>query len=681
MVISQAQRSVQIGQIAGSEFVLTSMRGEEEISGLFSFWLELVSEDISVMAESVIGQNVSFNVSYGDDAPRFFNGYVRRFIVGGLDLKNHRYYRAEVVPWLWFLTQNSDCRIFQDKTAVEIIEGIFKDRGFADFAVHLKSQHTPREYCVQYRETDFNFVSRLMEEEGISYYFQHENGKHILVLVDSSDLFPECPDSIIDLTHSSQGTFEPGPHLRSWQHEYQFRPGRWAHADYNFKTPKTRLVTPEKTLLQVPHASKYEYFDYPGVFEEKSRGSQLARVRMEELESEYNTIQATSTCKSFSAGHKFTLGRHRILSESNNSYTIRRISHFAQDNVYTTGEDSGPTYENQFECFPSACSFRPPRLTSKPLMGGCQTAVVTGPADEEIYPDEFGRVKVQFHWDRRGHFDEKSSCWIRVSQTHAGKGWGYIDLPRVGEEVIVDFLEGDPDRPIITGRVYNAYNKPPFELPAKKTRRGFTTRTYKGVGYNELSMDDTKGAEQIRIHAQRDMNTVVENDQTTNVNHNRIDVVKVNDQLTVHGNQTREVFGGRKQIIHKNEACQVKGNRDKIVDAENKEKYGGDFHLHICGDRLAATDGNDHLTVGGEKHEKIGRVYAVSSGQEVHIKAGMKIIIEAGMQISLVGPGGFIDIGPAGVTIQGTMVKVNSGGAAGSGTDAAPTNPTDPQID
>ncbi|MCH5373787.1 MAG: type VI secretion system tip protein VgrG, partial [Planctomycetes bacterium] len=514
MAMKQATRSLKLFTPLGEdELLLTAFQGREEFSRLFRFELEMISDNNAIAAKDIVGKNVSFSVERSGGQQRWFNGFVSRFVAGDEDDEGRRNYRAQVIPWLWFLTRTSDCRIFQNKKVPDIIAQIFNDLGFSDFDISkIKGAHPKWDYCVQYRETDFNFVSRLMEQEGICYYFKHEKGKHTLILADQKTAYEKCPEGEVDFPRDF-ATAAVVDHITSWEHAYEFRTGKWAHTDYNFETPSNSLMTTEQTVIQLPGVEKFEHYDYPGEYATTGDGAPLAKVRMEEEELEHDVVQGSSTCKTFAPGCKFTIGQHRCQAEEGKGYVITSVRHSATEPLaYETGSsDSGPGYDNTFSCIPDSVMFRPARITSKPIVQGCQTAMVTGPAGEEIYPDKYGRVKVQFHWDREGKKDENTSCWIRVSQIHAGKGWGAMDIPRIGEEVIVDFLEGDPDRPIIIGRVYHAENMPPYGLPGSKNLYGIKSNSTKGGGgYNEYVFDDTKGNELVREHGQFDKDSTIE---------------------------------------------------------------------------------------------------------------------------------------------------------------------------
>jgi len=351
-------------------------------------------------------------------------------------------------------------------------------------------------------------------------------------------------------------------------------------------------------------------------------------------------IDCASNCRHLVSGYKFNLIRH---FNADGQYVITSISHVAQHGYGTVGETKEPHYSNAFACIPMGLPFRPLRVTPRPVVHGSHTATVVGPAGEEIFTDKYSRVKVQFHWDREGKQDSDSSCWVRVGSPWAGKQWGMIHIPRIGQEVIVDFLEGDPDQPIIVGSVYNADQMPPYKLPDNKTQSGVKSRSSlngSSANFNEIRFEDKLGSEEFVIHAEKDMLESVEHDTTEYVGNDRT--------LKVEQNQT--------------------------------EWVGADKNARVQGNFLEKVDGDVSLTVGGKHHETVSGVYSIDSGPEIHLKGGMKVIIEAGVQLSLKGPGGFIDIGPSGVSIQGTMVLINSGGAAGAGTAASPDSPKDPDV-
>jgi type VI secretion system secreted protein VgrG len=617
--------------------LLAAFRGREELSRLFRYELEFLSEKDDIAAKDIIGQGVTWAVQPADSPPRFFHGVVSRFMAGPRHIQNLRCYRAEVVPWLWFLTRSADCRIFQNKEVPAILKQVFQDQGFTDHDFQLRRSYPKREYCVQYRETAFNFVSRLMEEEGIFYSFRHGKGKHTLVLADQTSAYAACPESRVVYTEGSH----PAGHVTRWEHQYAFRSGKWAQTDYNFETPETNLLASTNTLVKWPRVEKFELFDYPGAYDEAEEGKAKVKIRMEEEEMPHDVVEGAGGCYTFTPGAKFTLEKHDCETESGKGYVLTAVEHRGQDFGYTN-TDEPAEYENAFTCIPDAVTFRPARLTHRPVVQGPQTAVVVGKQGEEIFTDRYGRVKVQFFWDRQGKKDENSSCWIRVAENWAGKNWGMVFHPRVGQEVVVDFLEGDPDRPLITGRVYNAGQMPPYELPKQQTVSGIKTRSTKGGSaeqFNELRFEDLKDKEDIYFHAQKDFHRVVENDddlkvghdQTIEIKNNRTEVIKEGDEkLTLEQGQ-------RTHQIKKDDTLKVDGGRSVTV----KQKHA-----------VTVSQGDYSVDV------KLGSV-TIQAMKEITLKVGQNSIVISQQGINLKGISVKIE-GQAMAEMNGAMAKVQA---------------------
>jgi type VI secretion system secreted protein VgrG len=465
-----------------------------------------------------------------------------------------RFYRYQMilVPWLWNLTRTADCRIFHNQTVPDILTRLFKDLGYSDFDLRLTRTYQPREYCVQYRESDFHFVSRLMEEEGIFYFFEHTANQHVLVLCDASSMLQPCPGAG-SYPYEPVGGPRGGDALTSWVQTQAVRSAQYTLADYNFETPTNSLQVHTSTTATVGNNTRLEVYDYPGCYAKRPDGERYVKLRMEEEEAQHTQIHGRSDCRAFVPGYLFRL-THHYRREYNTTYLLTAVTHRAANNLLSAVPAS---YANTFTCIPKTTPFRPARVTPKPVVQGLQTAVIVGPKGEEIHTDKYGRVKVQFHWDRQGKRDDKSSGWIRVAQSWAGKQWGALFLPRIGQEVVVDFLEGDPDRPLITGAVYNAENMPPYQLPARQTQSGIKTSSSRGGGAvqgNELRFEDKKGAEEIYLHAQKDLTCVVEanenllvkKDQTIEIINNRTETVKNgHEQVTIaRGNRLVQVAMG-----------------------------------------------------------------------------------------------------------------------------------------
>ena len=695
MTLTQANRLLHFSCTLGTDvLLLTAFSGTEQFNQLFSYQLELISDTPNIQPKQLVGTPVRWSVQRADGSRRHWHGYVNQMALGDTE-DGRRNYRLTVVPWLWFLTQTSDCKIFQDKTVPDIIKAVLGDYGFADYTPDFKGEHKKWEYCVQYRETDFNFISRLMEQEGIYYYFKHSDGAHKLIMADHSGAYYSLPESKVDLP-TDIGGGAVTDHLNTWERRFEFVAGKYAQQDYNFETPSTDLKSEVKGLVDLPNITDYEIYDYPGEYPNLGDGKTETKLRMEAEEAQYELVEATSVCKTFQVGGKFKVGHHPDPAERDKAEVVISAIHHAGNEPmgYEGGSSAaGFDYRNSITCLPSSRIFRPVRSTPKPIISGIQTAIVTGPAGEEIYPDEHGRVKCQFHWDRYGKKDDKSSCWIRVSQNHAGPGFGGVYLPRINEEVVVSFLEGDPDRPLITGRVYHAENKPVYPLPDHKTRNTFRTRSSKGgEGFNELTFEDKKGDERLYLQAQKNMDVRVLNDSKERIYGNRHQIIGWEQDGKKGGDQRERVWEDKHQNVKKDLVRHVEGNSmltvghgdaesggnvDIKIEKQKTETIGAGSDLTVAGPVNQKIDGPLSMTIGGNHHSKVGGDVAVEAGpaNEIHLKAGMKVIIEAGMQISIVGPGGFIDIGPAGVTIQGIMVKINSGGAAGKGKGCKPKEP------
>jgi type VI secretion system secreted protein VgrG len=656
---TQANRHISFETALGPDVLLLKrFTGVESISSLFNFQLDLYSENSKLTATDVVGRQGTITVTMGDDS-RYISGVVSRFsYVGGDRRVSH--YRAELVPWLWLLTRNENCRIFQEMTAPDIIEKVFHDLGFQDFEVKPHATYKPWDYCVQYRESDFNFVSRLMEHNGIFYYFEHTADKHKLVLTDDA-WYPDCDQAQIRFDSGSAQTTDQV--ITAWEHDEELRPGAWMMNDYNFQMPTTNLSSQVKTVVPLGGNQIYEVYDYPGIYSKSGDGDSLTKIRIEEEECIETVCNGASNSVALTAGYKFELTSHPR-SDLNGKYVLTQVQHIASA-PYETGEDEAGYYSNTFKCMPASRTFRPQRVTPRPFVQGPQTAFVVGPKGNEIYTDKYGRVKVQFHWDREGKYDEKSSCWIRVAQAWAGKQWGSVAIPRIGHEVIVEFLEGDPDRPIITGQVYNAGAMPPYALPDHQTKTLFKTLSSTGGGgFNELRFEDKKGDEQIFIHAEK------------------------NIDIRVKNNEYETVSKDLHLIVEQDRYEHVKNDHHETIDRDYVQKLGRDHHLKISGKQAIAVDGSQSVKVTGDVAEQFSGNHSEQVSQALYLKAGMTIVLEAPMGITLKCGGNSVVLDPSGVTlassalitIQGSMVNINSGpgsppatGQAGS--LVAPTAP------
>lgn len=446
--------------------LLTGFTGLERMSSLFSFELELASEREEIDPSSLVGKPVSFRIVRHDGRQRHFHGHVSRLAFRGVQLR-HALWEATVVPWFWFLTQTTDCRIFQDQTVRQIAERIFEEMGFHEFEFDLREPHARRPYCVQYRETDHAFLTRLFEEEGMFHYFRHEQDRHVLVVADHAGAYGKASETGIGMS-SKVGVGDLSDLITKWGRQFSFHPGKLASTDYNPDTPSLSLRTSEGANVPLRGVERYEVFEFPGRFADTAEAKLAAKRRAEELAERFDTASGEGMCRTFSPGMAFTMERHHAKAERGRSWVATEVVHDARAGAtyVTGGELNDVTYRNRFTCVPATRAFRPPRVTQRPTIHGCQTAIVVGPRGarlepgHEVHVDDQGRVKVRFHWDRYAKEDDRSSCWIRVSQAWAGAGMGGINIPRIGQEVVVSFVEGDPDRPLITGRVYNGERMP-----------------------------------------------------------------------------------------------------------------------------------------------------------------------------------------------------------------------------
>ncbi len=657
-----AKPTMQIATPLGKDLLFHRMVAREELGRLSEFEIDLLSPRKDIKFSEILAKNITVRLELQDGGNRYFNGFVTRFSQVGMRGRYHLYH-ASVRPWLWFLTRTADCRIFQKMSVPDIIEKVFADHSIADFKLELTATYRKWDYCVQYRETDFNFVSRLMEQEGIYYYLRHVEDRHTLVLTDSYSghaPFPghaEIPYIPLDRVRPEQEA------IHEWTFANEVQSGQFVIDDYNFTEPKVaRLANKQK--VRSHELADYELYDYPGEYEKKVEGDQYVQARLDEAQSQFELAEGSTNSRGLCTGSLFKLTGHPRADQVR-EYLVISATHDLEYSEYESMEDGGSNYGCSFNVIHSQEPFRPQRTTPKPVVQGPQTAVVVGPAGDEIHTDEYGRIKVQFHWDRLGKKDENSSCWMRVAQTWAGKNWGANFIPRIGQEVVVSFLEGDPDEPLITGSVYNAIQKPPYSGEGRDSKHkndpnvsGIKTNSTKGgSGFNELRFDDTAGKEEIFVHAQHDMDTRVKHDMRRDIGADRHTHIGGNDIAKTDKSVWLEIVGDESNTIGGNKAETIGANHDHLVK----------------GNQNADVKGTASLTVGQKLQQKVGQQAALEAGQEIHLKAGMKVIIEAGMQITLKGPGGFVDIGPAGVTIQGTMVLINSGGAAGAGSGCSPT--------
>ncbi|NMZ32959.1 type VI secretion system Vgr family protein [Pseudomonas proteolytica] len=624
MLFNQASRLAKITSPLGPDvLLLNEMGGGEELGRLFSYELQLNSLDANIDLNQLLGKPMSVGLQLADGGERYFHGIVAR-CSQNIDQGQFASYQVTLRPWLWLLSRTSDCRIFQNLSIPQIIKQVFRDLGFSDFEDALSRPYREWEYCVQYRETSFDFVSRLMEQEGIYYFFRHEQDRHVLVLADAYGAHTTVPGYASVPYYPKDEQQRERDHMHNWHLAQQVQPGSLELNDYDFQRPSASIDV--RSAMPRPHtAGDYPLYDYPGTYVKSEDGEHYARTRIEALQTLHEQVEFSGNARGLGSGHLFSLtGFSR--RDQNREYLILAARYYiTQERLESGGGAASAQFDSSLTCIDVQQSFRPLANTHRPVVKGPQTALVVGPKGEEIWTDQYGRVKVHFYWDRHDQSNENSSCWIRVSQSWAGKNWGSMQIPRIGQEVIVSFLEGDPDRPIITGRVYNAEQTVPYDLPENATQSGMKSRSSKGgspANFNEIRMEDKKGLEQLYIHAERNQDIVVEVDESHSVGHDR-----------------------NKSIGH-NETVTIGNNRLRIVKQE------------------------DVLSVGQKKTDSISQSYVIEVGENLRLVCGQSILeLNASGQINLTGVQiSFYASGDAEFNTGGVL-HLNNGGGPGATPD------------
>ena len=624
MLFKQLSRLAKITSPLGPDvLLLKDMGGDEELGRLFNYELQLHSLDNAIDLNQLLGKPMCLSLQLDGGGERHFHGIVAR-CSQNVDQGQFASYQVTLRPWLWLLTRTSDCRIFQNLTIPQIIKQVFRDLGFSDFEDALSRPYREWEYCVQYRETSFDFVSRLMEQEGIYYFFRHEQGRHVLVLADAYGAHANVPGYASVPYYPKNEQQRERDHIYDWHLAQQVQPGSLELNDYDFQRPGARIDV--RSAMPRPHtAGDYPLYDYPGTYVQSEDGEHYARTRIEALQTLHEQVELAGNARGLGSGHLFSLTGFSRQDQNREYLIVGARYHIDQESLETSGGVASAQFESSLTCIDAQQSYRPLPNTHRPIVKGPQTALVVGPKGEEIWTDQFGRVKVHFYWDRHDQSNENSSCWIRVSQSWAGKNWGSMQIPRIGQEVIVSFLEGDPDRPIITGRVYNAEQTVPYDLPENATQSGMKSRSSKGgspANFNEIRMEDKKGAEQLYIHAERNQDIVVEVDESHSVGHDR-----------------------NKSIGH-NETVTIGNNRLRIVKQE------------------------DILSVGQRKTDSISQSYVIEVGENLRLVCGESILeLNASGQINLTGVQiSFYASGDAEINTGGVL-HLNNGGGPGATPD------------
>ncbi|MGQ4880049.1 type VI secretion system Vgr family protein [Billgrantia sp. LNSP4103-1] len=633
------QFTLELAGADSAELAVVDFTLEEALSQPFALKVRFASRDGSLSATELLDRPVSLTIWQGGEALRRVHAIVTEF---GRGDRGHRrtMYSLAARPALWRLGLRHNSRIFQQVSPLTVLNILCDERGLHDVAFAAAREPAEREYCVQYRETDLAFVERLAAEEGLFYFHEFEdapNGAHRLVFADAPQTLAHLGERTY---HGRAGGTPPKRHVRKLEQLARVAPASVTLKDYSFKNPAyaQRHEHVGNELEAHGQRDDYEHYDYPGRYKADASGEAFARIRLEHLRNDALTCAAESDLPELAPGTRFTLTDHD-LSELNCDWQLVKVKHAGsqpqalEEDGVTQGDAEGmgmTTYTNTLILTPADRAWRP-EPNPKLRVDGPQVAFVVGPEGEEIHCDEHGRVKVQFPWDRYAEPDETDSAWVRVSQGWAGGGYGSIAIPRIGHEVIVSYLEGDPDQPLITGRTYHAVNTPPYALPEHKTRTVIRTQSHKGEGFNELRFEDEAGQEQIWLHAQKDLELLTNHDRTEENGHDSF--------LTVHHDRIGEIHG--------------------------------DEHLTVHGNRHEKTDGNQHLTVQGSLHIHAGQAWLSECGRELHIKAGHKVVVEAGSELTLNAGGSFLKLDGGGVTLVGPTLKVNAGGSPGSGSGQA----------
>jgi type VI secretion system secreted protein VgrG len=663
------------GELGPTDLLVTSFRGSEGVSELFHFEIELASEDADLDFEAVIGQagKLVFSEPDGD---RYVHGIVSGFEAIGFGRRFARY-RATLVPGVWALTLIRRSRIYEELAVPEIIRRVLEADGVpADrFSITADEDHPVREYCVQYRESDWDFLSRLMEDEGFVYFFEQKEDGAVLVIDDRRDVRPDIEgDATIVFRDPGMGVAAQG---QIWQFtaRREVRPTKVHLREFDFKHPS---VDPDEELAaDVEPAFDQSVlcdYDYPGGLVENSVGAPLPTFRLEGLRTGDLTMSGESNLPRLRPAHRFTLdGHHR--EGFNIEYQVIRVVHDGSQEQAAQEEEAeeGHTvYHNNIACIPGDAYWRAPRRTPAPRIRGPQTAWVVGPDGEEIHTDEYGRIRVEFHWSRHDGANDDNSCWIRVSQAWAGPGWGAIFIPRIGHEVVVQFLEGDPDRPLVTGSVYNGANPTPYPLPDEKTKSTIKSdSSLGGGGFNELRFEDAKGSEEIFLHAEKDWNTVVLNDNSESIGHDQSISVKHDRHKIIDNDQTEEVKGNKSTIVRKNVTEEVTQNVSITVTQNRTDHVQGNVDSSIHGNETHSVDGSRTIVIHGSyARGTLGGTQTITSSGDISQNSNTKvalgapeIVADGGTSVTLKVGGSSITITSASIEIASPRIAINATGA------------------
>ncbi|MEN8511824.1 type VI secretion system tip protein TssI/VgrG [Burkholderia sp. RS02] len=601
----------------GDDLKFHTLDGSDELGRLFEFRIEALADSHSLSLKNMLGKPVTVRIEQQDQSTRYLNGIVARASLAGRRAERYYGYELVVRPWLWLATRRSDCRIFQNKTVPEIVQEVLSTYGFP-IENHLAESYVPREYCVQYNETDAAFVSRLMEFEGIYYWFKHAEDMHTLMLSDAMSSHMALPGyETIPYIARDRTAIADEEHIDGWLPAQEVSVGKHQTTDYDYTKPRADLSSQKVDPRGHDHDS-FASFEWPGGYRDDAPGVHYSRVRLEEQQAEHERASADTDVRGAAPGYLFTLA-HCPRADQNREYLIVRCNYRFQENAYASDQGAeAVVHQTMMLVQPSSLPFRSPRETPRPRTNGPQTATVVGPPGEEIWTDQYGRVKLQFRWDRYGQSNQDSSCWVRVSSPWAGGGFGGVQIPRVGDEVVVDFLNGDPDEPIVTGRVYNGEKMPPWGLPGSATQSGLLSRSSPGgttEHANAFRFEDKKGAEQLWMHAERNFDAETEADHTLSVGNNHTHTVGNDETMQVKNNRQRSVGQNETVNIGKNRAAQIGVDETHEVGGNRTRTVGKKETVTIASDREATIGGSHTESVTHAKTETIGEGKTLNVGQ------------------------------------------------------------------
>lgn len=683
---SQSQKQMKLSTQAGDQLLFKSMRASEELGCLFEFDVEAYADSDALEPLDLLGTPAHVALDLPGGAERCFHGIVAE--MGAEGAASHGLFRWRLVlrPALWLLTRRADTRIFQNLSVPDILNQVF-DRFALDVKMQLTGSYAPREYCVQYRESDFNFASRLMEEEGIYYFFEHDAGRHLMVLVDAPDSHAACAGQSQFRFQENERDEDPMDPVTRWHARRRIETGQVVLSDHDWQQPATTLRSTAKASGK-SRPALLEVYDYACNHSEASQGQHYASVRLQEAGARERLAQGEGPARALAVGCRFTLSEHPQPAE-NGEYLVVATAIEMTSSGYFAG-DSETRFDCRFSAIPAAQAFRCERRAARTRVPGLHTARVVGPAGEEIHTDTHGRVKVHFHWDRLGHADEGSSCFLRVASPWAGAMRGWVSVPRIGDEVLVDFLEGDPDRPLIVGSVYNGSNLPPWALPANKTQSGLLTRSSTGGSGNSnanvLRFEDKKGSEQVWLHAEKDQLIEVEHDEEHEVGNDRHKHVG-HDETTEVGNNRSESVGKDESIsIGANRSESVGKNEDISIGESRSESVGKDESISIGKSREESVGENESVAIGKNREHMVGKQDTLSVGdsrsteigKDDQLQVGKKLVIQAGDEISLVTGSasivmkkdGSIQITGQKISVKGSDITVKGSGKIGIKADS-----------